>query len=68
MTDGNVLLNAQWIVIGKDGTRKLLMREAVISEPFTGQSYNSKVSAMSIALDKLSRDIAGGFKAISQNK
>jgi uncharacterized protein len=66
MPEGNVLLNAQWTIVGKEGKQILRMRESLITEAITAQTYSAKVSAMNRALEKLSRDIAEGIKAVSQ--
>jgi uncharacterized lipoprotein YmbA len=66
MPEGNVLLNAQWTIIGKEGTQILRMRESFITESMSAQTYSAKVSAMSGALEKLSRDIAEEIKAVSK--
>lgn len=65
--EGNVLLNARCTIIGKDGMTQLLMWEASITEPFTEQTYDAKVSSMSRALEKLSQDIAEKIKEVSQD-
>jgi uncharacterized protein len=66
MPEGNILLNAQWTIVGKEGKQVLRTRESVITESVSAQTYDAKVSAMSGALEKLSRDIAEGIKAILQ--
>ena len=66
MPEGNVLLSARCTLIGGDGTTQFLMWEASVTEPITAQTYDSKVSSMSRALEKLSQDIAERIKAVSQ--
>lgn len=67
MPDGNVLLSARCTLIGGDGTTQLLMWEASVAESITAQTYDAKVSSMSRALEKLSRDIAERILAVSQD-
>lgn len=61
----SVLLKAQWEVFNHDG-RLLLKRESLVREQIHGDSYDALVAAMSSALERLSRDIAGGIRSISQ--
>jgi len=63
MPEGNVLLNAEWAIVGKNGTRIIARRESV-TEPIHGQTYEAKVSSMSGALGTLSRDMAGGIISV----
>ena len=65
MPDGNVLLSARCTLIGGDGTTQFLMWEASVTEPITAQTYDAKVSSMSRALEKLSRDISERILAVS---
>lgn len=62
MPEGNVLLSAEWALIGKNGTRIIARRERV-TEPIGGQRYEARVSSMSKALETLSRDIANEMKS-----
>jgi uncharacterized protein len=66
MPEGDVLINARWTIFSKDGIRMLLMRESIASEPATAQTYRAKVSSMSRALERLSREIAEGIEAVTQ--
>lgn len=61
----SVLLKAQWDVFTHDGSL-LLKRESLVREHIHGDSYDALVAAMSNALERLSRDIAGGLRSISQ--
>jgi uncharacterized lipoprotein YmbA len=63
MPDGNVLLIANWSVIDQKAKQTLSTLETQITESITGQDYNAKVSAMSKALEALSRNIADVIKA-----
>ncbi len=65
MPRGNVLLNAEWALVGKNGARIIVRREKV-TEPISGQTYEARVSSMSRALETLSRDIADGISASLQ--
>ena len=65
MPEGNVLLKAEWALVGKDGTRIIVRRERLI-DPVDGQTYEAKVSSMSRALETLSRDIASEVKSAMQ--
>ena len=59
----SVLLKAHWAVFAKD--RSLFLKnESLISEQMNGSSYDALVSAMSIALERLSRDISGAIMSV----
>lgn len=65
---GLVVLKAQWGLVARD-KRFLLMRQADITEQVNGSGYDALVDAMSRALEKLSRDIAGGILSVdAENK
>jgi uncharacterized lipoprotein YmbA/ABC-type transporter Mla MlaB component len=68
MPDGNVLINAQWSILGKDGAQILLRKESTSIEPITAQTYQARASSMSSALEKLSRDIAAGITSVVLKK
>ena len=59
----SVLLKAHWAVFSKD-RRLFLKNESLISEQMNGSSYDALVSAMSIALERLSRDISGAIMSV----
>lgn len=61
----SVLLKAQWEVFTYNGSL-LLYRESLVREQIHGSSYDALVAAMSSALERLSRDIAGVIRSISQ--
>ncbi len=63
----SVLLGAQWEVFTAD-RRRLLRKEARISEQINGSDYEALVAAMSSALERLSREISGGIMDVLQNK
>ncbi len=58
--DGAVTLKAQWGIIGKDRS-VLLRKESIIVEQVNGNGYDAYVSAMSRAIERLSREIADGI-------
>ncbi|NTU42277.1 MAG: membrane integrity-associated transporter subunit PqiC [Nitrospirales bacterium] len=62
---GKVVLNAQWSIIGRDRKKTLLTRASAFEEQAEGESYPAKIAAMSRALEKLSREIAGGIRAVT---
>ncbi len=66
MPEGNILLNAQWTIVGKQGKQVLRARKSVITESLSAQTYDAKVTAMSGAFAKLSSDIAEGIKGLLQ--
>jgi hypothetical protein len=67
-TLGNsVLLKAQWRVFANN-RNLLLKRESLIREQINGDSYDALVAAMSSALERLSQDIAGGIRSVSQKE
>ncbi len=63
----SVLLKAQWEVFSPNRSL-LLKRESLIREQINGGSYDALVAAMSSALERLSRDIAGGIRSVSQKE
>ena len=63
----SVLLKAQWQVFAHKGGL-LLKRESLIREQINGGSYDVLVAAMSSALERLSRDIAGGIRSVFQKE
>jgi uncharacterized lipoprotein YmbA len=63
----SVLLKAQWEVFARNRSL-LLKRESVIREQINGGSYDALVAAMSSALERLSQDIAGGIRSVSQKE
>ncbi|MDA8239353.1 MAG: PqiC family protein [Nitrospiraceae bacterium] len=67
MPEGDVELKAQWVVAGKE-MQQILMRESDIREQIKGKDYSERVSAMSRALEKLSRDIGEGIKSVSVSR
>jgi uncharacterized lipoprotein YmbA len=67
MPEGNVLLKAEWALIGKNGTRNIIRQERV-TEPIHGHTYEEKVSSMSRALETLSRNIASEVKSAIQKQ
>ncbi len=60
-----VALDAHWVILGDDGRRMLLMRGSRIRQPVLGTGYNEIVAAESLALGKLSRDIAAALQSLS---
>ena len=63
----SVLLKAQWEVFSPNRSL-LLRRESLIREQVNGGSYDALVAAMSSALERLSRNIAGGIRSVSQKE
>jgi uncharacterized lipoprotein YmbA len=63
MPEDNVLLNADWTLTAKNGTRLVTKRESV-TEPAQGKTYESRVSSMSGALAILSRNMAGEIESV----
>lgn len=63
----SVLLKAQWEVFAHNRSL-LLKRESLIREQINGGSYGALVAAMSRAIEKLSRDIAGGINSVSRKE
>jgi uncharacterized lipoprotein YmbA len=63
-TGGDVELKAQWSLVEKD-SQQMLVRESGIRELIGGNGYGARVSAMSRAIGKLSREIADEIKTLS---
>ena len=53
-----VTLDARWFILEREGRRRLVERISQIRIPFSGKSYDDIVSAQSMALGELSREIA----------
>jgi uncharacterized protein len=65
---GSVSLRAQWSLYAKD-KGLLLKRESIINEHAKGSSYGALVEAMSVSLERMSRDIADGIRSsVPENK
>ena len=62
----DVLLNANWSILGKNGKKPLLINRSSFSEKTVEKSYAALVDAQSRLLENLSRDIADAIKTISQ--
>jgi uncharacterized lipoprotein YmbA len=62
-SDGSVLLEARWAVIGPDHTT-LLQRRSTYHEPAGAGSVSDAVTASSQALAALSREIAGALSSL----
>ncbi len=62
---GTVTLRAQWAILGKD-KGLLFKKESTISEQVKGNSYDALVDAMSMALERLSREIANAISSLGQ--
>ncbi|MCZ6873654.1 MAG: PqiC family protein [bacterium] len=60
---GEVLLLARWSIVGKDG-KEWVKKNSRFSQPAGAPNYESTVTVMSRALERLSRDIAAGFRII----
>ena len=60
---GEVLLLARWSIVGKDG-KEWVKKKSRFSQPAGAPDYEATVTAMSRALERLSRDIAAGFRTI----
>lgn len=68
MPENKLLLRALWQITGKDGKKPLLTRESNILESVMAETYDAKVSSMSVVLEKLSIEIADGIEFISPKK
>ncbi len=60
---GEVLLLTRWSIVGKDG-KEWVKKKSRFSQPAGAPDYEATVTAMSRALERLSRDIAAGFRTI----
>ena len=54
----NITLKAGWIILEKNTKKTILINKSLISADIEGNDYNDYVAAMSIALGKLSLEIA----------
>lgn len=57
-----VSLKARWAVIGKDNMNLGALRDAVITRPVKSDQHSDVVSAMSDALEELSKEVAQDLK------
>ncbi len=55
---GNVILNANWTVVGKAKNKSITAHKSVLTEASNGTSYQSYVTAHSRLLARLSQEIA----------
>ena len=62
---GEVVLVARWSITAAN-EQELMMRKARLSAPAGGQDYEATVTAMSRALEALSRDIAATIQSMAQ--
>lgn len=62
--DGKVILRAQWGIFGNN--KGLMLKESSIDEPVAGKDYKVLVQAMSVALEKLSREIAVAITSLGE--
>ncbi|MFQ5542075.1 MAG: membrane integrity-associated transporter subunit PqiC [Candidatus Binatia bacterium] len=70
---GDSQLISRWSILGKNGKKVILRRKSEFREPVTGgseasggQDYKATVSAMSRALESLSREIAEAIRGLSR--
>lgn len=61
-----VVLDARWVILERGGRRILLEKGSQIRIPFLGKGYDDIVSAQSMALGQLSRDIAEVIQTLPQ--
>jgi uncharacterized protein len=66
MPDGNVALKAQWSIIERNGRTVVVTRESGFTVEAKDKGYGGQVSAMSGALEMLSKDIADSIKSIDR--
>ncbi len=63
---GDVLLKANWSILGENGKKALLLDSSSLNEQIKGKEYNALVAAESRVLADLSRDIAAAIISILQ--
>jgi uncharacterized lipoprotein YmbA len=63
MPEGNILLNADWALTTRNGTKLGIKRES-ITEPVQGHTYQARVSSMSGALAILGRHMASEIESV----
>jgi len=67
--DGNVVLKAQWSLLGDKGKQVWLTRRSAISRSTKGGNHAEQVAGMSAALTDLTREIAAAIMAqAAQNR
>lgn len=59
-----VTLDTRWIILEREGRRRLMERISQIRIPFSGKGYDDIVSAQSMALGELSREIASVVRTL----
>ncbi len=62
---GQVLLDAVWSIVGKNGKDVLVRKKSSFSEPVGAQGYTALAAAMSRVVAALSRDIATTITTLS---
>lgn len=60
---GNVILKAQWSLLGDRGKQVWLTRRSAITRPAPGGSHAEQVAGVSAALTELTREIAAAIMA-----
>lgn len=61
-----LVLNLTWTIKRRDSTEVLEIRRSTIQQPVSEKDYDALVSAHSLALEQLSREIAGAINRVSQ--
>jgi uncharacterized lipoprotein YmbA len=63
----SVLLNVTWMIRGKgEGTEPLHVTRSIIHQPVSGQDYDALISAYSLSVAELSREVSTVIKSISK--
>ena len=67
-TDKTVLLEVRWSILYGESKNFLLTRKSDFREPVSAEGYDAIVAAMSRAIGKLSREIAGEVVRVAKEK
>lgn len=64
VSGNQVVLKSQWAIIGNKEQERLVARTSTVAEQIAGPGYEEVVAAMSRAVAKLSREIAGSVSTL----
>ena len=63
-TAGSITLEAVWSIVDTNDSKRLLTKRTSLVESTNGEGYKAYVTAMNLALEKLSKEIAEGVVGV----
>ena len=67
-TAGSITLEAVWSIVDTNNSKRLLTKKTSLVESTQGEGFKAYVTAMNLALEKLSQEIADGVVGVLPNK